>query len=169
MADEGDHDLLAAESLRWAISRLSSRLRAQQTGSDESLSRLATSVLANLHHSGPLAAATLASIEGLQPQSLTRVIKSLEAGGYISKSADERDGRRQAISITATGEAALQGHVRGGNAWLAAALRHELTDSEVGIIRVAAALLQQVAETDLDQSHPSHPSITGELGAAPHL
>lgn len=135
-----------AESVRWAVSRLSSRLRAEQPGEGRSLSRLAASVLANLRHSGPLTVGALAAIEGLRPQSLTRVLNALEAEGRVARRPDEHDRRAQRIAITEPGREALREHVRDGNRWLASALGEALTPAEREVVRVAAGLLLQVAE-----------------------
>lgn len=135
-----------AESVRWAVSRLASRLRAQQSGDSRTLTRVGSSVLANLRHSGPLTASALAGIEGLQPQSLTRVLNSLEDDGCVSRRPDVQDRRAQRISITERGQAALDDHVQEGNRWLSDAVEAELTFAEREILRVAAGLLLQVAE-----------------------
>lgn len=143
-----DEDLRLAESVRWAVSRLSSRLRAEQPGCGRPLTRLAASVLANLAHSGPLTASKLAAIEGLQVQSLTRVLNELDDLGRIRRSRSDTDARRQDIVITDTGREALREHVRDGNAWLATALRHTLSDAERGVLAIAAGLLRELADTD---------------------
>jgi DNA-binding MarR family transcriptional regulator len=136
----------AAETVRWAVSRLSSRLRAQQSGDARALTRVGASVLANLRHSGPLTVTALASIEGLQPQSLTRVLNALEADGRLSRSPDSSDRRAQRLTITDAGRAALREHVQEGNRWLAGALEAELTPAEQEIVRLAAELLLRVAD-----------------------
>ncbi|GAB2711978.1 MarR family winged helix-turn-helix transcriptional regulator [Nocardia thraciensis] len=159
-------DLRLAESVRWAVSRLSSRLRAEQPGSGRPLTRLAASVLANLAHSGPLTASKLAAIEGLQVQSLTRVLNELDDLGRIRRSRNDSDARRQDIIITEAGEEALREHVRDGNAWLAAALRHTLSDAERGVLAIAAGLLRDLADTDIPTGAQS-PSR--DDGAAPAL
>ncbi|MER6666319.1 MarR family transcriptional regulator [Amycolatopsis japonica] len=150
-----------AESVRWAVSRLSSRLRAEQPGEDRSLSRLAASVLANLRHSGPSTVSALAAIEGLRPQSLTRVLNALETEGRVARRPDEHDRRAQRIAITDDGREALRAHVRDGNRWLAGALGETLTPAEREIVRVAAGLLLQVAEHGAANE--------GGQGAAPPL
>ena len=163
-----DEDLLLAESVRWAVSRLSSRLRAEQPGSGRPLTRLAASVLANLAHSGPLTASKLAGIEGLQVQSLTRVLNELEELGRIRRSRSASDARQQDIVITEAGRNALLEHVRDGNAWLAAALRHSLTDAERGVLEIAAGLLRTVAESPV-ATDDGGPARSRDDGAAPAL
>lgn len=158
--NEGDDTARAAESVRWAVSRLSSRLRTPP-GDQRALTRVAASVLANLRHSGSLTVTALASIEGLQPQSLTRVLHALEQDGAITRSPDEQDRRAQRLTITDAGHAALREHMREGNRWLAGALAETLTPAEREIVRVAADLLLKVAD------HGERPS--GGLGASPPL
>ncbi|WP_280270108.1 MarR family winged helix-turn-helix transcriptional regulator [Nocardia wallacei] len=164
--DHAAEDLRLAESVRWAVSRLSSRLRAEQPGSGRPLTRLAASVLANLAHSGPLTASRLAAIEGLQVQSLTRVLNELDDLGRIRRSRSDIDARQHNIVITEAGREALREHVRDGNAWLAAALRHGLSDAERGVLAIAAGLLRDVADTDVTTGTTA-PSR--DDGAAPAL
>lgn len=165
-----EDDLLLAESLRWGVSRLASRLRAEQPGSGRTLTRLAASVLANLAHSGPLTASDLAIIEGLQAQSLTRVLNELEEQGRVRRSRSDTDARRQNILITESGREALREHVRDGNAWLAAALRHSLTDAERGVLGIAAGLLREVAQAEVGVAGKDGPSAASRTdGAAPPL
>ncbi|MEU6915397.1 MarR family winged helix-turn-helix transcriptional regulator [Streptomyces olindensis] len=167
---EADH-LRLAESLRWGVSRLASRLRAEQPGAGRSLTRLAASVLANLRHSGALTPSELAAIEGLQTQSLTRVLNELEEQGRIRRSRSEVDARRQNLVITEAGREALREHVRDGNAWLAAALRQTLSPAERGVLQIAAGLLEQVAEAEPEVETPARPeqALTDAKGAAPAL
>lgn len=109
----------------------------------------------------------LAGVEGLQAQSLTRVLNELEAQGRISRSRSDTDRRRQEVSITDEGRQALREHVRDGNAWLASALRGTLTPAERGLLRLAAELLQQVAASESPR-RTSDPE-GGAAGAAPPL
>ncbi|MFD7507370.1 MarR family winged helix-turn-helix transcriptional regulator [Streptomyces sp. NPDC059850] len=168
---QANTDLLLAESLRWGVSRLASRLRAEQPGSSRTLTRLAASVLANLRHSGALTPSELAAIEGMQVQSLTRVLNELEEQGRIHRSRSEVDARRQNIAITDAGREALKEHVRDGNRWLAEALRQTLSPAERGVLQIAAGLLEQVAAAEVatePRDRLAHASADAE-GAAPPL
>ncbi|WP_030525937.1 MarR family winged helix-turn-helix transcriptional regulator [Nocardia rhamnosiphila] len=171
MASEGESraaDIVLAESVRWAVSRLSSRLRAEQPGGDRPLTRVAASVLANLAHSGPLTASKLAAIEGMQVQSLTRVLNELDGSGRIRRARSAVDARQHDIVITEAGHEALREHVRDGNLWLAAALRDSLTDAERSVIEIAAGLLRTVAESTRATGVPAASPVRGD-GAAPAL
>lgn len=142
-----------AESVRWAVSRLSTRLRAEQAGSD-ALSRPAASVLANLRHAGPTTVTGLAEAEGLQPQSLTRTLHALESAGRVRRDPDASDGRAQRITITDAGRDALDEHVRAGNRWLARTLMGVLTPAEIRVLDVAAELVTMVADHDDPAGRP---------------
>jgi DNA-binding MarR family transcriptional regulator len=169
--EDAADDLALAEALRWGVSRLASRLRAEQPGNSRPLSRLAASVLANLRHSGALNPSQLAAIEGLQTQSLTRVLNELEEQGRMRRSRSDVDARRQNIEITEAGREALREHVRDGNAWLAAALSQTLSPAERGVLRIAAGLMEQVAEAEVAVERskgPARAAAQGE-GAAPAL
>ncbi|MFZ3573236.1 MarR family winged helix-turn-helix transcriptional regulator [Streptomyces sp. BH097] len=148
--DADEEDLVTAEQLRWGVSRLASRLRAEHPGNAEPLTRLSASVLSNLKHRGPLAISELAAIEGVQAQSLTRVVQDLERQGRVARSRSTVDKRRQDIVVTEDGVEALRDHVRDGNAWLASALARTLTPAERGLLRLAGDLMQQLALVDLE-------------------
>ncbi|MFE1172296.1 MarR family winged helix-turn-helix transcriptional regulator [Streptomyces sp. NPDC058773] len=167
-----DEDTETAERLRWGVSRLSSRLRAEQPGNGESLTRLAASVLANVLHGRPSTPTELAAVEGLQAQSLTRVLNDLEERGCIIRVRDEQDRRRQEVHITTKGVDALREHVRDGNAWLAAALHKTLSPTERGLLRLAAELMQQLAVSEMPAGpaggRTAHADNAPE-GAAPAL
>lgn len=169
---QANADLLLAESLRWGVSRLASRLRAEQPGSGRTLTRLAASVLANLRHSGALTPSELAAIEGMQVQSLTRVLNELEEQGRIRRSRSEVDARRQNIAFTDTGREALEEHVRDGNRWLAEALSQTLSPAERGVLQIAAGLLEQVAAAEVAPEvlrRPGGRTSADAEGAAPPL
>ena len=164
---QANADLLLAESLRWGVSRLASRLRAEQPGSGRTLTRLAASVLANLRHGGALTPSELAAIEGTQVQSLTRVLNELEEQGRIRRTRSDVDARRQNIAITDAGRDALREHVQDGNRWLAETLGQTLSPAERGVLRIAAGLLEQVAAAEVTTEVRRGPA--DREGAAPPL
>ncbi|ATL32076.1 Transcriptional regulator, MarR family [Streptomyces formicae] len=132
-------------------------MRAEHQGSPEPLTRLSSSILANLKHRGPLAISELAAIEGVQAQSLTRVVQDLEHQGRVTRRRSSTDKRRQDIALTEAGLRALRDHVKDGNAWLASALARTLTPAERGLLRLAGELMQQLASVDLELPHPAAP------------
>nr|WP_083472274.1 MFS transporter [Kibdelosporangium phytohabitans] len=137
----------------------------QQPGRAETLTRVGASVLANLRHSGPLSMTTLAAIEGLQPQSLTRPVNALAEAGFLTRSRDEEDRRQQTIAITESGRVALAEHLHDGTTWLAAALRDTLTPAERAILRVTGLSLVCAVAPSIEV-HNSARICQGVAGAA---
>ncbi|MEV4020114.1 MarR family transcriptional regulator [Nonomuraea angiospora] len=138
-----DEELRAtAVALRRATIGLARRLRDERPA--HGLGRLALSLLGHLHRRGAMTAGELAAAEHLQPQSVTRVLASLEEQGLIRRSRGESDRRRHHIVLTEDGTAALTRQVGTTDLWLAEALAGKLTPAECRILAVAADLLEQL-------------------------
>src|SRR5688572_8345295 len=88
--------LAEASALRRAVIRLSRRPR-------DGFSHAKLNILGDLRTGGPLTAGELASLQRMQPQSLTRVLAELEAEGLISRKQDSIDRRRTILTITRAG------------------------------------------------------------------
>jgi DNA-binding MarR family transcriptional regulator len=112
---------------------------------DVSLAKL--SVLGRLYRLGPMGGAELAAHERIRPQSLTRLLASLEERSFISKRPDGRDGRRLLIEITAQGKEALIRDMRQRDAWLALTIANELSPTEQELLHLAAQLLERLADS----------------------
>jgi DNA-binding MarR family transcriptional regulator len=133
-----------AVALRRAATRLTLRIRAERPGHGPS--RLGLSLLGHLYRRGPLTAGELAAAESLQPQSLTRVLASLERKGLISRSRTPDDRRRHRIVLTDSGRSLLADQVRDADAWLARALTDKLTPAECGLLRLAVGLVDHLLD-----------------------
>ena len=103
-------------------------------------------VLGLLHLRGKLTASELAAAERVQPQSLTRVLATLDEKGLISRSQDSRDRRRQTIELTEPGLQVLIEHIRQSDDWLLQAMTERLTPTELEVLRLAANLIEQLLE-----------------------
>jgi len=136
----------AASNLRRAVGALGRRLRAERPAHTLSVTKL--TLLGHLYRRGAASAAALAALEKVQPQSLTRVVAELAGEGLISRRPDPEDGRRQLLEITGEGRAALTGHMQTRDAWLAKAMEAELSDTEQELLRLAAKLLERLADVD---------------------
>jgi DNA-binding MarR family transcriptional regulator len=142
MADE---DLLqAAAVVRRGTTRLARRLRMERQRAEGTLLELA--ILAHLSRRGPMAPGELAAAERLQPQSLTRALARLERDGLAARAADHEDRRRSLLAVTDAGRAVLSRDMEQRDAWLAAAMRQELTGAERGLLRLAGELMDRLAE-----------------------
>ena len=136
-----------ANLLRRSNAALSRRLRAMRVDHGVSASKL--SVLGLLERaSGPLTASELADLDGLQPQSLTRIIADLEESGLIGRRQAESDRRQVLIEITKKGHDLLVVDARRQNSWLADAMVTTLTPTEQRLLRIAAELLDRLAAND---------------------
>jgi len=136
---------VASSILRSAI-RLVRRLRLERA--DEGLSMLNLSILGTLYRKGPATATDLAIQEHIRPQSLTRLLASLERRGYVSRQPDEADRRRLLITLTSGGKKALGADVRKKEEWLARGMGRTLSPNDQELLLHASRLLDRLAEED---------------------
>lgn len=132
--------------LRRAVASLARRLRAETPEHGVSLGKL--SVLGRLYRQGPMNAAELAGQERIKPQSLTRLLNDLDERGLIKRRPDESDGRRLLIEITAAGREILTRDTKQRDTWLAVALSNELSATEQEMLRLAAHLMERLADAN---------------------
>ena len=135
-----------ASLVRRAVATLSRRLRAERSADSMSLTKL--SLLGQLYRHGSISAAELAGLERVQPQSLTRVLAELLEEGLISRRVDAADGRRLLLDITGEGRAVLTRDMQQRDAWLARAMYQELSATERELLRLAAQLLERLADVE---------------------
>ncbi|GAA1549156.1 MarR family transcriptional regulator [Kribbella hippodromi] len=133
-----------AVQLRRASTRLALRLRAERTG--DGLGSTGVAVLGQLHRRGSLTASEIAAAERVQPQSLTRVLASLEDQDLISRTQDTEDRRRHAIDLTDHGRRLLMEHVKSSDDWLAEAIADRLNPTEQAVLKLAAGILDQLLD-----------------------
>jgi len=136
-----DHES-TAELLR-SVLALGRRLRAARVPGTRALPGL--TILGALYRLGPLLASQLAAEEGLQPQSLTRLLAALERRQLISRRRSESDGRAQVITLTALGRRRLLDAIGERRAWLKTAMNAALAPEEREIAKSASAVLMKIA------------------------
>jgi DNA-binding MarR family transcriptional regulator len=134
----------AASAIRRSVVRLVRRMRLERA--DEALSLFTLSILGILYQEGAVTATGLARRERVQPQSLTRVLASLEKKGFVSRQRDGTDGRRLLITLTSEGKRALGADVRRKEAWLAKEMERALAPDERGLLLRASRLLDRLTE-----------------------
>ncbi len=122
--------------------RLARRLRQMQ---DDSLGLTPSqlSAMAVLLNSGDLLMGELAAQEKVQPPSMTRIVNSLEAGGYVARHPDSRDHRQCLVALTDSGREVLLANRRRRDQWLAVRLA-ELDPADREILRHAVRVLEKV-------------------------
>ena len=128
------------------VLRLGRRLRAERPADSVSLSALA--ILSTLYNRGPMAAARLAEIERLQPQSLTRLIRDLEEKRMIVRQADPGDRRTLVIALTDTGRQAYAYDISARHAWLSRAMAESLTGDEQALLLLASEVMAKLARQE---------------------
>lgn len=133
-----------AVSLRRASTRLALRLRAERTG--DGLGSTGVAVLGQLHRRGSLTATEIAAAERVQPQSLTRVLATLEGQGLISRQQDAGDRRRNTIDLTDAGGRLLKDHMKSSDDWLAEAIEQRLNPTERAVLGLATGILDQLLD-----------------------
>jgi DNA-binding MarR family transcriptional regulator len=131
-------------ALRRGAMRLARRLRSE--GPTDGLSSTKLSLLGRLSQAGDLTAGALAAAEGLQPQSLTRVLAELEYDGLVRRRPADTDRRQSLVALTPNGFAALAHDMHTRDEWLAAAMRHELSEAERSLLRLAGELMERLAD-----------------------
>jgi DNA-binding MarR family transcriptional regulator len=135
-----------ASELRISVMRLRRRLVTERHPDNElSLSQMA--VLGQLMRNGEQTVGDLAAAEGVQPPSMTRTVKTLEAGGYVARRKHETDGRQVVISIKDSGLAVVRADRARRDAWLSRRLG-DLTPEQRAIIRQAAPIIDSLTRKD---------------------
>jgi DNA-binding MarR family transcriptional regulator len=122
--------------------RLARRLRQMQEGSlDLNLNQL--SAMAVLLNSGDQLMGELAAQEKIRPPSMTRIVNSLEARGYVLRRPDPRDHRQCLVALTDSGRDVLLANRRRRDQWLAVRIS-ELDPAEREVLRRAVRILEKV-------------------------
>jgi DNA-binding MarR family transcriptional regulator len=156
---EQEENAPVAALLRGVL-RLGRRLRAERPRCRVSASGIG--LLSTLNRLGPMPAARLADEEGLQAQSLTRIISSLEREGCIERQRSETDRREIVIALTLHGQAALADDMRGRRLWLEHAMATGLTEAErEALLQAAEAMLKLSRHEHGTASCPGEPPRRG--------
>jgi len=135
-----------ATELRIAVMFLARRLRAERHVNG--ISPLAVAVLVRLHRQPGLTPRALAGAEHAAPQTLTRVLATLEERGLVTRLPDPADGRRSLLQITAEGRRVLKQDSTARDRWLADLMEKRLSRAELELLRYSSQLLTRLAEED---------------------
>jgi|ERR1700756_329671 len=135
-----------AREVKVVVSRLRRRIQALSLTDDLSGSQAA--VLSRLHKEGPSSSSVLAGAESVSHQAIGAILTVLQARGFIQRTPDPTDGRRQLIALTAAGAARVEHTSSEREEWLARALQDRLTEDERRAVRHAMTLLDRIAESD---------------------
>ena len=126
-----------------AVLRLAREMR--QSAQDGELTGSALILLGSLHRGGAMSAVELARREGLQPQSLSRLLARLDKQGLIARAVDPDDARRHVIAITQAGTTLLMEQIVKRRDWLTDRMAERLNMAERTTLLDAAALMLRLA------------------------
>jgi DNA-binding MarR family transcriptional regulator len=132
----------AARDLRVVFSRLRRRIR--EVAGDEELTPSQVSALTLISKGGAATASTLASAEGVRPQSMAATLAVLEQLGLIRRSPDPDDGRRQLVTLTEAGRERVEGDQQAREEWLTRALQDRYTEEERQTVLAALSLMERL-------------------------
>ncbi|MEC3980323.1 MarR family winged helix-turn-helix transcriptional regulator [Amycolatopsis sp. H20-H5] len=145
VTDTPDELAAVARAVREGVSRLNWRMRAERDESGPGPVVLA--VLSRLYRAGTHTPKELSDSERIHPQSLTRILASLEERGQIDRRQDPKDGRRALIDVTRAGLAVLRDYSVRRERWLAAAMEEQLEPAERQLLLRASELMVRLADS----------------------
>jgi DNA-binding MarR family transcriptional regulator len=101
------------------------------------------SAMGVLLNSGDQLMGELAAQERVQPPSMTRIVNSLEARGYVARHPDPRDHRQCLVALTEPGRQVLLANRRRRDEWLAVRIA-ALDPAEREVLRRAVGVLEKL-------------------------
>jgi len=150
MSSVSDREGYEAPIVR-AVLRLARALRRSAPAAE--LTGGALALVATLYRKGPLSAVALARAEGLQPQSLSRLLVRMEADALIERAMDPDDRRRHVITLTPRGLGALDWAMTQRRRWLGAVMAERLNDTERATLLAAAEIMLRIADPLQEKDH----------------
>jgi DNA-binding MarR family transcriptional regulator len=133
-----------ASRLRLAVARTARRLRQEAGGG---LSPTLTAALASIENHGPLTPSELADRERVKRPTATRLIRTLEENGLVTRTADISDLRSSLIAVTPDGRELMRTLRTRKDLYLAQRLR-TLSSEDLMTLDRAADLLERLLEED---------------------
>jgi DNA-binding MarR family transcriptional regulator len=137
-------DVELVTRLRGVISRLARQLN--DTSTDEGLTPTQYSVLGLVRSRGPLGLAELASLEGLNPTMLSRVVRALDEKGLIQRLPDPSDLRAARVEITPDG-ATVHGRIRDHRTRVLTECLEQLPEATAQALLSSVPAMEALAET----------------------
>lgn len=144
MAPLSPSAIAASTNLRVLFSRLRTRLREVDTAEDLTPSQ--TSVLIRLFKEGPASTSELAGAERVRSQSMTATLAGLDRLGYLTRTPDPQDGRRQVIELTPSGRSRAASRRQVRQEWLTRTMQDRYTEDERAVINQALTLLERISD-----------------------
>jgi len=137
-------DTQLAARLRLSVARLARMLR-QHTPPDGDVTVSMLSALASVERLGPLTLGELASVERVQPPSMTRIVARLDGLGLVAREVDVLDRRVARVRLTPEGARFLNRNRARRNVFLAERMKG-LTAEEVAVLEQALPVIEKLVE-----------------------
>jgi DNA-binding MarR family transcriptional regulator len=132
-----------AEALRGPLLRASRRLR--QEGQKAGLSAQDALILGYLRKNPGAGVSELADLEQISRPTMSSHVKRLAAAGWVARTDDAQDGRRQGLTVTAAGVRKHEAIQRHRSDWLAARLLRLSAEERDQLAQAAGPLLKLVS------------------------
>lgn len=129
------------QELRFAIQRLSRRIRAMQASDVTESQR---TVLFTLHHEGPQTLGSLSAHERVTPPSMNRTVNALVAAGLVTRITAEDDARKVKVDLSEEGRAFIRETRRRRDAWFTTQLA-SLTPEQRRLLTEVTPILKELA------------------------
>jgi DNA-binding MarR family transcriptional regulator len=129
-----------AEALRGPLLRASRKLR--QEGQKAGLSAQEALILGYLRKNPGAGVSELADLEQISRPTMSSHVKRLAAAGWVTRTDDAQDGRRQGLTVTPAGARKHEAIQRHRSDWLAARLLRLSPEERDRLAQAAAPLLK---------------------------
>jgi len=137
-------DTQLASRLRLAVMRLARVLRQK---AQDPITPSQLSALVSVERDGPVTLGELATLESVQPPTMTRIVAAVEEQGLVQREVDSDDRRISRVHITASGRRLLERNRSRKTAYLASRMRG-LNADELDVLARAAGLLERMTEDE---------------------
>lgn len=131
-----------ARELRYLVGRL--RRRIKEAADTLELTPSQWTVVSRLERDGPATASELAAAERVRPQSIAANVAALDERGWLVRTPDPADGRKQLLSLSGAARAGISGVRQAREEWLSRALEDNLTAEERAVVAEALTLLARL-------------------------
>jgi len=130
------------------MKRLRARLRSESGQHATGLTPTERAVLATVVRHGPLAAARIAELEHVSPQSIAQSLAALKERGLVRSEPDPHDGRKKLISAETSASDLIDSLTAGRSSFLARAIDRVIALEEREDLEKAIDLLERLATAD---------------------
>jgi DNA-binding MarR family transcriptional regulator len=132
-------------SLRTVVSGLHKGLR-KQISPAKTYSMTELETVAHLARNTSLLPSELAALTRIKTQSMSQILKKMEAQGIIQRTPSNDDKRKVLVSLTPLGKKMIEKAKYDKDEWLRSVIQKALTDSDRAILEKALPVLMKLIE-----------------------